>query len=693
LIKVNKTEKENLLEKLRFIPKEELVNVIKTLYKDDKILNLILKKEFHIKSLSPFKKLDKLDADKLIKIIFLVETLPKELIENLFVEYYYTKYPSIFLSQLIQPDWIDYAEFKEIFAKHIVYYSKNKLEIEEAASFKDLRLIDEPIIDKDIIEIMITYQQRIDYISPDTKEPAHIYGLETGLVWISKKQNSVITKVNQYKIHKSIMLILKDILKCNFRTFSLNQRIVDELFGLESLRSGNYKHPNPKPDQVASKSLRDAHLMRKQEAIETNRSYDRSSSYHKIKGFKANHEISLRLNSKLGKISIQSNIKKSELRNWVHKIFKNIIEKMNIFKDEDFKSFINNYNLNEIRALDEIKFKTSKELVRNIFIGINTILKSGAPEIQINFPLKKIISNLREFITQPLFSPICHECGSNQIICGDCSNSQLVFKYEKGKMGVFCSKCNVEIENLQAQLLCENNHPIEGDLEENITILLNTDFNQLIFNLIQEFSLDIPFHIEDLIMIENGTLKILKTDYKYVYLFNELPSFKKIPPLTMIDENVKRQQEKNLNDLQEKCNNYSAHNCRKCLRIPSGHCLQRVIAYFTEADLHAHSPIEFGDISFDQNLNGELVNIISIVKSYNAAPKRGHIYTLSKNSGLLSQVLDSIFDSRIQFLAIITGADIEPRLKETIKRLILWQRKRIVFFGRNELIRILSQYF
>jgi len=623
----------------------------------------------------------------------LVESLPKELIENLFIEYNYTKYPSIFLSQLIQPNWIEYIEFIKIFAESVNKYSKNKLEIEKETSIKDFKLIEENIIDNDIIEIMITYQQRIDYISPDTKEPAHIYGLETGFIWISKKQNSVITKLNQYKIHKTIMLILANILKCNFRTFSLNQRIVDDLFGLDSLRSGNFKHHNPKSDQVASKSLRDPQLMKKQEAIETNRSYNRTSSYHKIRGLKLNNEISLRLNSKLGKISIQSNIKKSELRNWVHNIFERIMNQMNRFKDEDFKSFVKNYNLNEIRSLDEIKFKTSKELIINIFIGIATILRKGAPEIQIDFPFKKIVSNLRDFITQPLFSPICQECGSDQIICKKCNNSQFIFKYEKGKMRVFCTQCNVEIENLQIQVLCENNHQIEGDLEENLTILFNSDFNQLILNLIQEFDLDISFHIEDLIIIENGILKILKTDYKYHYLFNELPSFREIPPLSSISLRVRQQQERNLNDLKEKCPNYSDENCRKCLRDMSGHCLQRVIAYFTEGDLHAHSPTEYGDISFDQNLNGDIVNIVGIIKSYSEAPKRGHKYTLSKNARLLSQILNSIFDSRIQFLAIITGADIEPRFKETIKRLVVWKRKKIVFFGRNELIRILSEYF
>ena len=205
--------------------------------------------------------------------------------------------------------------------------------------------------------------------------------------------------------------------------------------------------------------------------------------------------------------------------------------------------------------------------------------------------------------------------------------------------------------------------------------------------------MDLNFNIEDTILIEQNKLNILKSDYKAVYLFDELPAFKDIPTISSINTRVLNQQEKNLNDLKEKCPNYSDINCRRCLRVLNGHCLQRVIGYFTEANLHAHSPVEFGDISFNQRINGSIENIVGIVKSYQAAPQKTHKYTQSNDGGLLSQVLNSIFDSRIHFLAIITAADIEPRFQETIKSLVKWKQKKIVFFGRNELVRILSQYF
>ena len=76
-------EKENLLKKLRFIPKDELVRLIPKLCKDDKVLQGIIKSELNIITLSPFKKIAKFSVDKLIRIISKIENISKELIENL----------------------------------------------------------------------------------------------------------------------------------------------------------------------------------------------------------------------------------------------------------------------------------------------------------------------------------------------------------------------------------------------------------------------------------------------------------------------------------------------------------------------------------------------------------------------------------------------------------------------------------
>ena len=69
-----------------------------------------------------------------------------------------------------------------------------------------------------------------------------------------------------------------------------------------------------------------------------------------------------------------------------------------------------------------------------------------------------------------------------------------------------------------------------------------------------------------------------------------------------------------------------------------------------------------------------------------------HKYTMKNNGGLLNQVVDTIFDSRISFIAIISGADLDPRLRESIESLVKFQKKKIVFIETKELVRILSQY-
>ena len=123
--------------------------------------------------------------------------------------------------------------------------------------------------------------------------------------------------------------------------------------------------------------------------------------------------------------------------------------------------------------------------------------------------------------------------------------------------------------------------------------------------------------------------------------------------------------------------------------------MQRVIASFTEGDLHAHSPVEFGDISFRQDLDGSSQLVICLAKSYNGAPRSSgdsHKYTMKNNGGLLNQLVETIFDSRIDFIGIISGADLDPRLKETLITLVKLKGKKIIFFEKDDLVRILSKY-
>jgi len=645
--KVSEIEKENLLNKLRFIPKDELVRLILKLCKDDKALEEIIKSELNLVTLSPFKKINHFSADMLIKIISKIENISPDLIETLYAEYVHTKYPSIFLSVLETPKWLDFGKFKEILPKIFEKYSKIEFEFESDPSFKNLQLISEPFQENAIIELIINYQRRIDFINPDTKEPTYVYGLETGLVWILTKQNSVITKLNHNIINKVILEILTDLLKCKSHAFSLNHEIIDKMFGLDSIKKGNYYHPDPGPDKVSSKTLRDPNLMKKVEAQETNKLYDRKSSFHTIEGLRKSNETSLSVDSKLGKISIKAHIKKSDLRNWVQNINDKIINYMDEMKTESPALYIKNFNLDEIKSIESIKSNKGKEVLIQLFDGITAILKKGIPEFRIIYPLKIIINTLKEYTT-PLFNPICSKCDTTQFTCENCHHSSFKFNNQSGKIRLLCRNCEKEIEDIQTQIACENNHHLETTLEENTIVLLNSSCKELIFNLIKEFSLELPFHLDDTIMIESGLLKILKMKYKSTYLFDELPAFKDIPSINAINRYTIEQQEENLNNiLNEKCKHYRDTNCRSCLRKKAGDCLQRVVAYFTNGTLHAHSGSEFGDISFDQIIDGKTVKIIGLVKSYSAAPQAGHKFTLKNNAGLLNQVFDYIEDERI----------------------------------------------
>jgi hypothetical protein len=205
--------------------------------------------------------------------------------------------------------------------------------------------------------------------------------------------------------------------------------------------------------------------------------------------------------------------------------------------------------------------------------------------------------------------------------------------------------------------------------------------------MIDEMELKYKLEMNELLKFSNGEFEIINTDYKFLYLFDELPAFNNTPKLEEIQPHIVSAQMYNIKTrLREKCNNYNDSNCRSCLIDRKGNCLQRVVASFTQGDLHAHSPVEFGDISFRQNLNGSSQLIVCLAKSYNGAQKGhdDHKFTMKNNAGLVNQSFETISDSKIDFLGIISGADIDPRLREALIDLVKMKHKKIgILFKSN----------
>ncbi|MCK4797428.1 MAG: hypothetical protein KAT05_08605 [Spirochaetes bacterium] len=687
------SENEDILNKLRFIPKEELANlVIKVYSSDDEKLKNAIKRVTGRKIRKTANFILKSDSDTCISILAEFGDLSSKYIkkiEGLFKEYQYGSNPNLYFSQLISPDWKEFVDIKESLPNNIEEKSV-EFSSESENKFVEFKVLDISKSD-DVVEIILEYHKRIDYIDTETAEPAFVYTLEEGIVWLVKTLDALIVKSSDYKVNYFIRDIMQKYFNCKIRIFSLHKNIINTVMGTESLKSGSYYKLHAGPDEIEGKSIRDKHLMAKSEGRETDENYDRKSSFHKIKEI-TDSETGININSQQGKISIRKHLRKTDVKEWALKIISRTIEEMIALKDSDINTYLKGYQLDSVDSLKEVK-KGGKEIIRDIVIGINKVKSKNKVNFSTVYSVNDLYTKARDYFDFD-FIPVCNSCGSNFYICNVTGEDNGLALGGVGFTAT-CNSCNEKIVDVNNHFTCNCGKQLEGGLDENVVALPTGECVNLINSMVEEMELKFKLDSNELLKFLNGGFEIIKTNYKYLYLFDELPAFNNIPKLEEIEPIYVKAQLHNIKtELSEKCNNYKDSNCRNCLIDKKGNCLQRVIASFTMGDLHAHSPVEFGDVSFRQNLNGSSKNIVCLAKSYKEAPKVSgdHKFTMKNNSGLLNQVVDTVLDSRVDFLGIISGADLDPRLRESIINLVRMRHKKVVFFEKNELIRILSKY-
>lgn len=694
---MNENMKESeIIRKLRFFPREELTNLVNMLYAfNESELIKSIKKVSNKNVRKPNSYFKTCKSEEFIALISEYGNLPEKAIQKidaLYDEYLYGVNPTIYLSQLILITWKD---FKEIESEFPTFIEQNShfLSVENEEKYKDFKAL-RTFPERQVIEILFQYQKRIDYVDPDTAKPAFVYTLEEGIIWLVKDLNALITKCSEYSISCFINKLISQYFNCRVRRFTLHKNVVNSVLGKESIRSGNYVNFAPEPNEVKRKSIGDENLMHKSEGRETDERYDRTSSFHKLTGITTS-QTGINVNSNLGKISLRAHLQKTDIREWSLKTIERVIGEMTFLKNSDIDTYLKGIELDDIIALREVS-NQGKEVIRDIIIALNKAKSQGMLDISTKYSSEDLYSRAGNYFNF-IFIPTCPICGSISFICSETGEfGSIKFNYGR-ELSATCEACEKIVTNISEHFECVCEAQLEGNLSENVVVLPTEELVILINSTIEELGLKHKLESNEILKFSNGEFEIIPINYNAVYSFDELPAFQNIPSLDDIDPVVARTQISNVElYLNEKCENYSDKSCRNCLVEKKGHCLQRVVAYFTDGELHAHSPVEYGDVSFEQKIDGNYCNIICHAKSYQGAPKTSggdRKYRMKNDGGLLNQVVETVFDNRIDFIGIISGADLDPRLKYTIISLIKIQSKKIVFFEKRDLVRILSQYY
>ncbi len=669
------------IKKLRFVPKEVVIDLVIKLYRGkgeqlkEKIKPIIKRKRIK----DPFNYVSKfLTQDALVKILSENLELKKEEVDRIYEEFWDSYDPAIYLSILENP----HDKTSNDFDKELPLSFENKnqeLSNNPESSIIQIKLLS-IVTENDINEITFNYQKRIDYIDTKTAEPAYVYGLKGGIIWLSVKHRTLVIKAKDGTAVSIMKDILRDFLGCSVNTLKLPKDVINNILGKDTLVKGNYTDPRGGKDKINKKILLDSHLLGKEEGRQTDETYDRISSSHKVD---FNGEVkSIGTTMQYGKLSISGYLPKSELRRWTTDIMEKVVGEVNTLKNNNIEEYFKSVGV-DLHSLDEIKHTGTKQALLKFSGYISELKKNDKNNIKLPFNTFSALKSIREYVNIS-FLPLCTSCDSGEYKCKICG-AENSLEFNK-KFELSCSSCGKEIKDT-SDLLCKDGHQLDGSLDDNIFAFVSSKGLEIINKIFKELGFK-TLDKDEVIKIDSDSVSILKTDYKYEYTIDEMPEFSGLKQISDIPSDVRTQQNINLNNLKETCQTYNGNNCRSCLLTGQDECLRRVVASVANGQLGPHSPVEFGDLTFRTRVDGGNYTVVCLVKS-----RASGNLTIFHDGRLIPQILQAKNDSLIEFIAIVSSAYIDARLREQIKQIIVWARKKVVFIETDELIRILEKYY
>jgi hypothetical protein len=684
---------EDLTNRLNRIPKRELIILLKDIYKSDKNQFILdLESILNIKTKDPFQKISLLNSSMVIELIKNKSSSAGVMksIEELYFEWWQSKSPSLFFSEIKKEKddsfyKLDLNSQKDTINKLFLEIN-NKFNEKSSPEFKNLQIVNYKIIDG-VIEIEIEYERKLEYINPLNKSPSYIYTLLEGIIWISSIQKTIIAKVNDYAFLSILLEGLRKILKCDIVRFNLSKELVNTIFGFESLKKASYVELNPENEEyLEKKDVSDKNFSNKTEGKLLDNRCERPSSINSVKFFQSQNTIGIH---EKGNIRIYRDICKTELKRWAMNLNKNIIESTSKFEKEDFKTYLKIFNFDDIPLLDSFKIK-AKEILREIMVSFFKVKNEFKTEHKINYTIGDIYNNLNEYFDF-VFYPVCSDCGNTSYLCNSCKSMNSVIISGPG-LNFKCEKCGKRINEIEKDIICPNDpaHSFSGSPFTNVFAVGNNKLMNIINNISDFMDSTQKFETNDSIIVKSNLLKYKKSNYKYEYLFDEITSFSKISKLKDIPETNVRIQMKNLKIISEKCDSSkNSEFCRNCVLEQKGLCIGRLVAEFVEEPkLGPHQGHEFGDLTFKETIDGNLETPICLIKS---SIGRANL-TLSNDGGLTTQLMKCLIDSRVNFIIIISTANIEGQLKEMIINLTKHYNKKILFIEKENIARLMYDY-
>ena len=706
--------RENAIKKLYLL---QVVFPIRRLILGEYSSNIIELKNLYIEKFKKkprdiSKALENLNRDQLISLV-LSSSIPEEKVNELYEEYKYGVRVSFNLfsysnkinqSELIKilktNDPIPFVKSLQNLPleKTMEELTSDNVPPEEQPDIKNLIMDIERIenIENDFVEIPFTYESKLIYLEPTTRDLARVYELTPGFIWIN-------TKFKVMSIHAKSKLAIDIVIKLFETAFNvkllnpiLHKNIIDEIFDRTSLESGSWFSPEedmelPRRIRATDQKLFDKGLIKTMEQ----KKHERISSLYS-QNIHQRLKIRVGISQWLGKIYITKTLRTSELRSWAPP---KILEVFKIIKEKELKGikeFIDALKAKGFNRTSSIRRYSleEKEVLLNI-IGSLLFLKQNHQHTQrVSISISSILKKFPKlFLSNPIPEMFCEKCQETIFpVCVNCGNNNFMVDLQKSRL--VCDICNRE-NNIQC--LYGHTIPVNG-LNDLVILLPSWRFYEIMRSLTNELGYS-QWDENDFFHMQGINIKLLEIPRteKIVYSLDEILEFS---PLKTV--NIKASEKSDLinelKEIKERCHRgIKANDCANCLKSNKDkQCISKLFAYLSieqgkiaEYILKPHSGYEFGDVRFDLTVNGNKKTFVGHAKSF---PKNRIELRATDRSGgeILRQVIFSLKDESIDVVGVILPLPLEYEFRSLLKWLVAGFKRKIIFIEQETLLKLLK---
>jgi hypothetical protein len=655
------------------------------------VVNREVKRELNV-------ALERLDKQKLVDIVNISPEISEDDIESCFEDNRYSRRPNFRLFMLRPHD-------PQMKSSKFISENKDEAGVTKMNellkqitypndSISGLLAIDQTVVNPETLEIALKYQERYNFINPDTEQSDFIYELKFGFLWINFDQRFVSISIPTESLVGIVSKTIERAFDCFVSPVNITKKIVDSVFSKEAMKRTTLSNPDPssgKPDKV---TLADSDLGSKVDQLTEYEGYDSPSSvYQEAIDEDGDFFSTLGVNNDKGKIYLTRQLKASEMRRWGIWRIGQIMSHINSIQENgDIDEMFSSYGLDV--DPDLTSFTTSNEEKKVILEIIKAIVtcktKKTASFKMHDLNVDKIVGSMKKY-TLTRFHPYCDNCDHyTDITCNYCGNIDLLeISVKKGHAPrVICSFCHNDLQ--QNNVRCLMDHKIRIDSwYDGVLINPRSTLVELVEKITNRYFPNEGFsHEEESFYLQNNVVHYSsKVATKVMFKVRELQQFKQVWDKKMTP---KRREElaEVLKLLTQKCSKHSVDACQSCQLEKSVRCIMKPFVTFTNHSLHPHHGQEFGDISFTiQMLGMDDAVFVGIAKSYEKKPINS---TNKKAYEMLQQFVYKCRDASVNVLGIVVAGKLEQGFVATLQDLARKYGKKVVMWTHEELLLVID---